>query len=174
MSDRQEDAGWWLASDGKWYPPESHPEALTGFGVGARPTQVYAGFWMRAGAIVIDIILVGIAQAVLVGVLDGSTSDVDFTDLISGVVGWLYFALMESSSYQATLGKQALGIKVTDESGNRVTFGRATGRYFGKIVSGLILAIGFLMAGWTVKKQALHDMMAQTLVVRSGTAVSEP
>ena len=172
MSDRQEGVGWWVASDGKWYPPESHPEALNGSG--ARPTQVYAGFWMRAGAIIIDVILLSIVQAVVVGALGGSTSEVDFTDLISGVAGWLYFALMESSSYQATLGKQALGIKVTDRFGNRVTFGRATGRYFGKIVSGLILAIGFFMAGWTTRRQALHDLMADTLVVRSGTAVAEP
>ena len=81
------------------------------------------------------------------------------------IVGWLYFALMESSVNQATLGKMALGIKVTDLDGNRISFGRATGRYFGKIVSGMILYIGFIMAGFTEKKQALHDIMASCLVV---------
>jgi uncharacterized RDD family membrane protein YckC len=83
------------------------------------------------------------------------------------VAGWLYFALMESSAKGATLGKRALGIKVTDMSGNRISFGRATGRYFGKIVSGVILYIGFLMAGFTQQKQALHDIMASCLVVNS-------
>ncbi len=82
------------------------------------------------------------------------------------VVGqWLYFALMESSSKQATVGKMALGIVVTDLSGNRISFGRATGRYFGKIVSGMILCIGYFMAGFTERKQALHDIMSSCLVV---------
>ena len=82
------------------------------------------------------------------------------------VAQWLYFALMESSSKQATLGKMALGIRVTDVNGNRIGFGRATGRHFAKILSGLILGIGFLMAAFTEKKQALHDMIAGTLVVK--------
>ena len=72
---------------------------------------------------------------------------------------------MESSSKQATLGKLALGIVVTDLNGNRISFGRATGRYFGKIVSGMIFAIGYIMAGITERKQALHDIMASCLVV---------
>jgi len=86
--------------------------------------------------------------------------------LIIMVVPWLYWALMESSSHQATLGKMALGLNVTDLKGERLSFGRATGRYFGKFVSELILYIGFMMAGWTAKKQALHDIMAGTLVVK--------
>lgn len=81
------------------------------------------------------------------------------------VLQWLYYALMESSKKQATLGKMALGLKVTDMQGNRITFGRATGRYFGKIISGLILNIGYIMAAFTEKKQALHDMMANCLVI---------
>lgn len=84
---------------------------------------------------------------------------------ISIIIQWLYYALMESSSKQATLGKMALGIKVTDMNGNRISFGRATGRYFGKIISGLILNIGFIMAAFTQKKQALHDLMANCLVI---------
>jgi uncharacterized RDD family membrane protein YckC len=60
----------------------------------------------------------------------------------------------------------ALGIRVTDLDGGRISFGRATGRYFGKILSGLILGIGFLMAAFTERKQALHDLLAGTLVVR--------
>ncbi len=81
------------------------------------------------------------------------------------IVQWLYCALMESSAKQATLGKMALGIKVTDLYGKRISFGRATGRYFAKLISGAILYIGYIMAAFTEKKQALHDMLAQTLVV---------
>jgi len=84
---------------------------------------------------------------------------------IAIILQWLYYALMESSSKQATLGKMAIGIKVVDLNGNRITFGRATGRYFGKILSGLILNIGYIMAGFTERKQALHDMIASCLVI---------
>ncbi|MFY9676334.1 MAG: RDD family protein, partial [Terriglobales bacterium] len=80
---------------------------------------------------------------------------------------WLYEALMESSSYQATLGKMIFGMKVTDLYGNRISFARATGRHFAKIVSGLLLCIGFIMVGLTERKQGLHDMMAGTLVPKS-------
>jgi uncharacterized RDD family membrane protein YckC len=86
---------------------------------------------------------------------------------IAAVAKWLYFAYLESGEKQATWGKQALGIYVTDLAGQRVTFGRATGRFFAKIVSGLIpLGIGFVMAGFTERRQALHDMIASTLVLR--------
>ena len=86
--------------------------------------------------------------------------------LISAVLKWLYYALLESSSWQATLGKKALGLEVTDLERRRIGFGRATGRTFAKIISAMILYIGFLMAGFTEKKQALHDMMAGCLVIR--------
>jgi len=81
------------------------------------------------------------------------------------ILGWLYFAIMESSSTQGTLGKMALGIKVTNLSGDRISFGRATGRHFGKIISTFIFLIGYLMVAFTSRKQALHDMMAGCLVV---------
>lgn len=71
---------------------------------------------------------------------------------------------MESSKYQGTIGKKVLGIIVTDENGNRITFGRATGRYFAKIISGMTLWVGYIIAGFTDKKQALHDIIANTLV----------
>jgi uncharacterized RDD family membrane protein YckC len=80
---------------------------------------------------------------------------------------WIYEAAMESSSRQATLGKMALGLKVADEQGRRISFARATGRYFAKIISGMILLIGYIMAGFTARKQALHDMIAGTLVTRT-------
>jgi uncharacterized RDD family membrane protein YckC/Tfp pilus assembly major pilin PilA len=85
------------------------------------------------------------------------------------IVPWLYFAFMESSSQQATLGKLAVGVMVTDLAGQRIGFGRATGRYWGKFVSALILYIGYIMAAFTARKQALHDVMADTLVVHRAT-----
>jgi uncharacterized RDD family membrane protein YckC len=87
-------------------------------------------------------------------------------NLISIVMVWLYHAGFEASSAQGSLGKMALGIKVTDENGRRISFGRATGRHFGKIISALICFVGFMMAGFTERKQALHDMMAGCLVIR--------
>jgi len=87
--------------------------------------------------------------------------------MIALLLQWLYYAYLESGEKQATWGKQALGIYVTDLTGNRITFGRASGRFFAKIVSGLIpLGIGFIMAGFTDRKQALHDMIASCLVLR--------
>ena len=79
----------------------------------------------------------------------------------------VYFGVMESSSYQATFGKRALGLKVVDKNFERLTLGNALGRYLAKIPSALILGIGYFMAGWTEKKQALHDMIASTYVVKS-------
>lgn len=94
-------------------------------------------------------------------------SFVPFINIIASLVGpWLYFALQESSEYQCTLGKRILKIYVTDLEGRRISFGQATGRHFGKIVSTIILGIGYMMAGFTEKKQGLHDMMAGTLVKR--------
>jgi uncharacterized RDD family membrane protein YckC len=80
---------------------------------------------------------------------------------------WPYFAAMESSERQATIGKSVLSLRVTDYEGRRISFGRATGRFFAKIVSGMVpLFIGYIMAAFTEKKQALHDMIAGTLVLR--------
>ncbi len=85
--------------------------------------------------------------------------------LLSIIFEWLYFAFMESSSKQATFGKIIVGIIVTDLDGNRISFAKATGRYFGKFLSGFILGIGYLLAAFTEKKQALHDIISSCLVV---------
>lgn len=135
-------------------------------------TVVYAGFWKRFAAFIIDYILVWVAGFIvgfIIGALffdedSGSEFEVFFT-LLGIITYWLYWSLMESSPKQATLGKMALGIIVTDAAGNRVSFGRATGRLFAKIISALILFIGFIMIAFTEKKEGLHDMMAETLVV---------
>ena len=82
------------------------------------------------------------------------------------VAAWLYYALFESSKLQATPGKLALKLKVTDMKGKRIGFGQATGRFFAKIISAIILLFGFFMIGWTEKKQGLHDIIASTLVMK--------
>jgi uncharacterized RDD family membrane protein YckC len=126
-------------------------------------TTSYAGFWKRFAAVILDGIILGIVSALLVAILGRSVGTP-----LNTLIGWLYFAGMESSERQATLGKMALGIVVTDLDGNRISFARATLRYFAKIISALILMIGFLMAAFTQRKQALHDMIAGTLVLNRG------
>lgn len=146
---------------------------------------VYAGFWIRFVAYIIDAILTSIVGGVIGGVMGASVGLVNSNDpegfrsalmgvqvislLINIVIGWLYFALMESSANQATVGKMALGLVVTDDHGNRISFLRATGRYFAKILSSMILLIGYFMIGFTERKQGLHDMLASTLVTKKGT-----
>lgn len=129
----------------------------------------YAGFWLRVGALLVDFVVVfavSFFATLLLAAFIGFEAAGVLANLVSIVGTWLYFAAMESSEYQATIGKQALGLKVTNVEGKPIGFGKATGRHFGKIVSGIILYIGFVMAGFTEKKQALHDMMAGCLVVR--------
>ena len=164
------------------------------------PHLVYAGFWLRLVAYLIDGLILGIpitvaililgmfmgGFAALVGVMGHSSGD-DSSDHNPGailpvglvvmelvfavvviVINWLYYALLESGPGQSTLGKRALGLKVTDMAGERISFGHASGRFFGKIITGLIpFGIGYMMAGFTARKQALHDLIAGTLVVRN-------
>jgi formylglycine-generating enzyme required for sulfatase activity/uncharacterized RDD family membrane protein YckC len=131
----------------------------------------YAGFWKRFAALIIDSMIISIVTYIVYLMIPVMLSrGRPESEVFSGwivwmIVNWLYGAVMESSSGQATLGKMALGIIVTDYEGERISFGRATGRLLGKIISSLILLIGYLMAGFTEKKQALHDMIAGTLVV---------
>jgi uncharacterized RDD family membrane protein YckC len=91
---------------------------------------------------------------------------------ISLVVGWLYEALMTSSSKQATLGKMVFGLVVTDTQGARLSFLHATGRHFAKFLSGMTLFIGYIMAGFTERKQALHDFIASTYVLKGKPTAS--
>jgi uncharacterized RDD family membrane protein YckC len=139
-------------------------------------TTMYAGFWRRFAAWILDGLLLSLVTLPFTLQFDGGAAAeaarASATGTISTVVGWLYFALMESSVKQATVGKMALGIIVTDLDGRRIGFGRATGRYFAKILSALTIGIGFLMAGFTERKQALHDMVASCLVIR-GVAPSQ-
>lgn len=145
--------------------------------------RLYAGFWRRLVALLVDAVVFsalhwtavlcsGIWLMVPLTLLGGGhgPAAAELVDIalqpFGIVVVWLYFAVCESSRWQATIGKLALGLQVTDEYGCRIGFARATGRYFGKFVSVFSLGVGFLLAGWTGRKQALHDGMAGCCVVR--------
>jgi uncharacterized RDD family membrane protein YckC len=123
----------------------------------------YAGFWRRFFALILDTFVLSAADLFVHLILRSETS----ISLMNITIAWLYFALMESSIHQATLGKMAMGIHVTDMGEGRISFARATGRHFAKIISGLTLGIGYIMAAFTERKQALHDMMAGCLVIRN-------
>lgn len=144
---------------------------------------IHAGFWQRCAALGIDALLIGVVMVALQFAFAAGTLGAGLAghDIQGGVLAllsmlalimtiafvgqWLYFALFESSAWQATPGKRAMGLKVVGETGQRIGFGRATGRYFAKILSGMIFNIGYIMAGLTERKQALHDYLAGTLVV---------
>lgn len=134
----------------------------------------YAGFWRRFVAALLDgiisyilVIVIASVFGLVYGTVVGTAEGVEGIALILQIViCWLYCALLESSDQQATLGKQALGIIVTDLEGNKISFARATGRHFSKWISSFILLIGYIMAAFTEKKQALHDIIASTLVVK--------
>ena len=123
--------------------------------------MTYGGFWIRVLAYLIDAILIGI----VVGILT-LTSEPAARNSVSTIVSWLYFALMESSARQATFGKSLLGLFVTDDRGQRISFLRATGRHFAKFLSAIILLVGFIMVAFDARKQGLHDKLAGTLVMR--------
>lgn len=153
--------------------PSSSPTSATPVSGLAVPQTKYAGFWLRFLAYLIDSMVIGVGLSVLYFALNlHSEMPVPGQGfvfvLLSWAFIWAYHAQMESSKYQATLGKIVVGIIVTDLNGDRISFGKATGRFWGKLVSGLILGIGYLMAGFTKSKQALHDELTGCLVVRKG------
>lgn len=148
----------------------------------------YVGFFRRALAFVLDLFVVQLVPSLIVSILaagiagqistlpegDMQTASVTGATLLLGLLWqvlfilayWLYFASLESSSWQATLGKKLLRIKVVDAQGARLRFGRATARAFSRLISHLSMNIGFIMAGCTQRNQALHDMIVQTYVVQ--------
>ncbi|HEO72618.1 MAG TPA: hypothetical protein ENN80_15275 [Candidatus Hydrogenedentes bacterium] len=157
-------------------PIPSVRPAPASYGVHPAPVSgpAYAGFWLRFIAAFIDGLVLVIPSILLMAFLGvflhaaGANPETFAALLQVGtlVVGWLYYAGMESSGLCATIGKRAMGIAVTDVYGNPITFAKASGRFWGKLVSAMMLYVGFLMAAFTSKKQALHDMMAGCLVVR--------
>lgn len=155
--------------------PEPHLQSGAG--------QQYAGFWMRVLAGFIDVLLgqlfilivAVISGGILGGVMGAASASMEsikeaataLGQFISVVISWLWFTVAESSAWQASVGKKMLGLKVTDEEGGRISFGRANRRYWSKILSALILMAGFLMVPFTEKRQGLHDKIAGTLVVKA-------
>jgi uncharacterized RDD family membrane protein YckC len=160
-------------------------------GMVAADGRNYAGFWLRFVAVVIDRLILGIPLAPVTFLLIASAlpdlMHMRYPMVIVSILprimlilfiylmsSWLYWALLESSAWQATLGKKALGLYVTDLAGNRPTFGRASGRFFAgrgiamiPSLGGLYYLLDCIMAGFTEKKQALHDMIASCLVMRN-------
>jgi uncharacterized RDD family membrane protein YckC len=155
--------------------------------------STYAGFWLRFVAYLIDAVIIYAVQSFifipLFGLLGfsfatqaqnvGTMSEAETMGMmgsvmaasgalffLGSVIAILYWSLMESSKYQATVGKLALGLKVTDMDGNSLDFVKALVRNVCKIISSLIMGIGYLMVGFTEKKQGLHDIIANTLVVK--------
>ncbi|MTH54570.1 hypothetical protein GKZ89_14290 [Bacillus mangrovi] len=144
-----------------------------------------AGFWKRAGAYMIDGIIVGVLTflfLLLIGAagmaLDSAGIQKESFESIVGVLGvavylsipWLYTSFFHSSRLQATPGKMAVSIIVVSEKGlDRISFWKATVRYLSSILSGLIFFFGYIMAGLTKHKQALHDLLADTYVVEKGS-----
>ncbi len=146
----------------------------------------YASFWIRLAAAAIDGFLVTIAYYLVIiplyvaigvsGAFSLDSSDESTGALLAAAgalslilsfgIGWLYEAILTSSVRQATFGKSALGLVVTDIHGERISFARASGRYFSKIPSSMIFMIGYFMQPFTEKKQALHDIMAGTVVLK--------
>lgn len=142
----------------------------------------YAGFWLRFVAWIIDSLILSAAFLIILvpltpllfrhrpfegPILMPATMALLFWFYALNLLCvWLYFALFESSTWQGTPGKRALGLFVTDMQGRRISFGRATVRFFGKLLSSAVLFIGYFMAGFTAQKQALHDMLADCLVLR--------
>jgi uncharacterized RDD family membrane protein YckC len=140
----------------------------------------YASAWKRFGAILIDFFVslpLGFAIGFLFVTWVGTSVNPLRLDAQLNAVGmiasWMYFACMESSKLQGTLGKMAFGLKVCDLEGNRVGFLKASGRHWGKWISALLLLIGFLMIFVTKKKQGLHDLMAGCVVLDGSKAASE-
>lgn len=135
--------------------------------------NIYAGFWLRLVAYIIDMIVLmgagfvlGIFLFIIAPDLAGELESQEVWGFILIGMAWIYYASMESSSKQATLGKMALGLKVTDLDKKPISFGKATGRFFGKILSRMLLGMGFFMIAFTEKKQGLHDLLAGCLVLK--------
>lgn len=151
---------------------------------------VYAGFWKRAAACLIDSLVLGIGGAIIGGVIGammgaiiginggsdgGAVVLIQVVNFLVGLaIGATYYGWFHASTSQATLGKMAVGIKVVRGNGEPISFPRGVGRYFATLLSTLILYIGFLMAAFTQRKQALHDMVSDTLVVDKWAFTEHP
>lgn len=175
-------------------PPTSRPAA-------AIALEDYAGFWKRVIAYIIDAIVLYVPNLLVMKAFGDDAAEAALQQaalaagadprlilaaqvhyyqamlpaiLLCSLIAWLYFALCESSAWQATVGKRAMGIRVTDLEGRRIGLPRALGRYLAKLLSFAIVFIGVLMVGWTRRKQGLHDMLADTLVLNGRAGDYKP
>jgi uncharacterized RDD family membrane protein YckC len=133
----------------------------------------YGGFWIRVGAYCVDCVVM-LIPTLLVSFLLRATSRPEERGAIGVIdwvaqlmISWIYNAVLLSSPWQATIGKRVCGLRVVDLDSAPISFGRASGRYFASIVSTLLLGLGFLAIVWTKKRQGLHDLLAETVVVRT-------
>lgn len=132
----------------------------------------YGGFWIRVLAAIIDGIIITVVSVALIllsgqGFMEYAESeDLSWVDGVTTIIGIAYYTGFHGSSMQATPGKRALGLIVTDYNGQRITYLRAFGRYWANLLSALILLIGYIMVAFTERKQGLHDIICSTLVVR--------
>jgi uncharacterized RDD family membrane protein YckC len=121
--------------------------------------QIYAGFWQRILAGIIDLIILIVIEIILI-----------FIPVIGWIlslfVTWLYFAIQQSSTKQATFGMRALDIKITDENHKKIGFWRTTGNFYLTVISTLLIFIGFLMIAFTSRKQGFHNLISRTLCIR--------
>jgi uncharacterized RDD family membrane protein YckC len=181
-----------IAERSPYAPPKANVEESLSVVQGG--PVVYAGFWKRVAASFIDsfvttalsyivqiplMLLFGVGMAGLGNSADPFGTGVGVAMLVmiyavSICIPLLYFSWMHSSSNQASLGKMAVGIKVVRGNGERISFWRAFGRYWAMIPSAIIVFIGFIMAGLTERKQALHDMISDTLVVDKWAYTDHP
>jgi uncharacterized RDD family membrane protein YckC len=134
-------------------------------------TRAYGGLWRRGIAAAIDWLLIGVVVSLSIGyhgqlATPHSTVKVVVYYTLAVAVVWLYFAALEACAWRATLGKRVVGVRVTTLDGRRIGVGRATARLLAKLLSLALLGLGFVLAGVDARKQALHDKVAGTLVVR--------
>jgi uncharacterized RDD family membrane protein YckC len=144
----------------------------------AKTEILYAGFWRRLLAYLIDSVFLSgielalagavfvIAPSTMQGVQSGATQAIAEVGPVAAAIAWAYYGIFESSPARGTLGKIALGLYLGDAHGDPITFRRAILRNWLKTFSWLTLGAGFLLAGFTPRKQALHDLLAGTLVLR--------
>lgn len=158
--------------------PRAAGVAAAGVATNARThAPRYGGFWRRLMAVLLDAILLYFPAAT-VRVLMGlpaintfSTMDADSTaamtaSVIELSIDWLYAALLIASSRRATLGMMVMDLQVCDVQGRRIGFLRATWRYFAQFLSLITAGLGYLMQLFTPRRQALHDLLSGTVVVR--------
>jgi len=137
--------------------------------LGTRAELEYAGFWSRVAALIVDnAIVTVIGLVLLIGAAFVGAEAVVIANFVFILVAFFYWPVLESTERKATVGKQLLGIQVTDANGAQLSFVRALLRNLAKILSSLPFGLGFLLAAFTPKKQALHDMITKCLVVRAG------